>query len=198
MNRDLASRVAQLLLGLTGVGFGVALMIDAGVGLSPWDVLHQGLHEHLNVGIGTVSIVLGFFIFLLWIPLQQRIGWGTVLNVFMIGFAINQFLRIGFEPQGPARYGLCILGNVIISASGGFYIGAGLGTGPRRTHDRPRCAWSAATDRADLHRTRCAGDRLGARRQCGVRHGAVRFHRWTNPALRVASSGPGGAGTPTV
>lgn len=131
IRRDLVSRSAQLMIGLAGVGLGVALMVDADVGLSPWDVLHQGIHEHLNVGIGTVSIFLGFFIFLLWIPLKQRIGVGTVVNVFAIGFFINQFLRFSFEPQGWERYAVCIAGDVIISAAGGFYIGAGLGTGPR-------------------------------------------------------------------
>lgn len=130
-NRGLVSRSAQLMVGLAGVGLGVAMMVDAGVGLSPWDVLHQGIHEHLDVGIGTVSIVLGFFVFLLWIPLKQRIGWGTVVNVFAIGFFINQFLRVSFEPHGAWRYVLCIAGDVVISASGGLYIGAGLGTGPR-------------------------------------------------------------------
>ena len=67
-------------------------MVDAGVGLSPWDVLHQGLSEHTGVGIGTVSIALGLAIFLVWIPLKQRIGIGTPLNVLFIGLMINQFL----------------------------------------------------------------------------------------------------------
>ncbi len=131
MSRDLASRSAQLIVGLLGVGLGVALMVKAGVGLSPWDVLHQGIHEHLGVGIGTVSIGLGFVVFLLWIPLKLRIGLGTVVNVFAIGLAINQFLRVSYHPHGATRYVVCIAGDVIISVSGGVYIGAGLGTGPR-------------------------------------------------------------------
>ena len=106
-------------------------MVDAGVGLSPWDVLHQGLHEHTNLGIGTVSITLGLFIFLTWIPLKQRIGIDTPLNVLFIGVFINQFLQLDFHPHGWQRYAVCVLGDVIISAGGGIYIGAGLGTGPR-------------------------------------------------------------------
>jgi uncharacterized membrane protein YczE len=131
VSRDLAARLVQFFVGLGCVGLGVALMVDAGVGLSPWDVLHQGLGEQLGVAIGTVSICLGFVIFLTWIPLKQRVGVGTVINVFAIGFFINQFLRIDFHPHGWERYAVCIAGDVIISAGGGIYIGAGLGTGPR-------------------------------------------------------------------
>ncbi|MEY2419535.1 MAG: hypothetical protein QOG90_2215 [Actinomycetota bacterium] len=131
MNRDLAARSAQFFVGLIGVGLGAALMIDAHVGLSPWDVLHQGIHKHVNVGIGTVSIVVGLLLFVLWIPLRQRITVGTAINIAVIGVAINQFLRVDFHPHGAAAYGVCILGDVVISAGGGIYIGAGLGTGPR-------------------------------------------------------------------
>ncbi|MEY2471299.1 MAG: hypothetical protein QOK28_628 [Actinomycetota bacterium] len=131
MNRDLAARSAQFFVGLIGVGLGAALMIDAHVGLSPWDVLHQGIHKHVNVGIGTVSIVVGLLLFVLWIPLRQRVTVGTAINIAVIGVAINQFLRLDFHPHGAVAYGACILGDVVISAGGGIYIGAGLGTGPR-------------------------------------------------------------------
>ncbi len=131
MSRDLAARFVQFFIGLACVGLGVALMVDAGVGLSPWDVLHQGLHERTGYGIGTVSITLGLFILLTWIPLRQRIGVGTPLNIVLIGVFINQFLRVDFHPHGLARYAVCVVGDVIISAGGGIYIGAGLGTGPR-------------------------------------------------------------------
>lgn len=131
MTRDLASRLVQLLLGLALVGAGVALMVDAGVGLSPWDVLHQGLSEQTGYAIGTVAIVLGLFVFLLWIPLKQRIGIGTVVNVLTIGLAVNFFLDLDFTPTGWSRYLWCVVGDVFISVGGGLYIGAGLGTGPR-------------------------------------------------------------------
>ncbi|MDP1795402.1 MAG: hypothetical protein Q8K63_14785 [Acidimicrobiales bacterium] len=131
MNRDLATRFAQLFVGLAGVGLGVALMVDAGVGLSPWDVLHQGLSEQTGYAIGTVAIALGTVIFLTWIPLKQRIGVGTVINVLTIGLAVNAFLNVEFAPAGVSRYVWSVVGVVIISASGGIYIGAGLGTGPR-------------------------------------------------------------------
>jgi uncharacterized membrane protein YczE len=130
-NRDLVARSAQFFVGLIGVGLGAALMIDAHVGLSPWDVLHQGISQHTHAAIGTVSIVLGLALFVLWIPLKQRVRIGTAVNVATIGVAVNQFLRVDFHPHGAAAYGVCIVGDVVISAAGGLYIGAGLGTGPR-------------------------------------------------------------------
>ena len=132
MNRDLASRLPQCIAGLIGVGLGASLMLDAQVGLAPWDVLHQGINKHTDIPIGTISILVGLALFLLWIPLKQRPGIGTVLNVFLIGLSIDVFLLVDFEPKGlPLRVAVCVLGDVIISASGGLYIGAGLGTGPR-------------------------------------------------------------------
>lgn len=131
MNRDLAGRFVQLFAGLAGVGLGVALMVDAGVGLSPWDVLHQGLSRQSGYAIGTIAIALGLLIFLAWIPLKQRIGVGTVINVLTIGLAVNFFLDLEFEPRGWSRYAWCVLGVLVISVSAGVYIGAGLGAGPR-------------------------------------------------------------------
>jgi uncharacterized membrane protein YczE len=131
LTRDLAARSAQLMLGLMGVGVGVALMVDADVGLSPWDVLHQGLSEQTGYAIGTVAIALGLVVFLLWIPLKQRIGVGTVINVLTIGLTVNLFLDVEFHPAGWSTYAWSVAGVVVISVSGGVYIGAGLGTGPR-------------------------------------------------------------------
>ncbi len=131
MTRDLAARSAQLLVGLMGVGLGVALMVDADLGLSPWDVLHQGVSEQTGFAIGTVAIAVGLVVFLLWIPLKQRIGVGTVVNVVTIGLTVNLFLDVDFHPVGWSRYAWSVAGVVVISISAGVYIGAGLGTGPR-------------------------------------------------------------------
>ncbi|MEY2467891.1 MAG: hypothetical protein QOF21_589 [Actinomycetota bacterium] len=131
-SREFWSRVPQLVLGLVGVGLGVAMMVDAEVGISPWDVFHQGLHRHTGMSMGTVSILVGLLVFLLWIPLGQRIGAGTALNVLVIGLSINAFLLVPFHPRDTlARYAACVLGVIVISVGGGVYIGAGLGTGPR-------------------------------------------------------------------
>lgn len=125
------ARSAQLLVGLMGVGLGVALMVDADLGLSPWDVLHQGVSEQTGFAIGTVAIAVGLVVFLLWIPLKQRIGVGTVVNVVTIGLTVNLFLDVDFHPVGWSRYAWSVAGVVVISISAGVYIGAGLGTGPR-------------------------------------------------------------------
>jgi uncharacterized membrane protein YczE len=132
VNRDLVERSAQLFGGLICVGLGVALMVDANLGLSPWDVLHQGLHEHTSVGIGTISIGLGLLLFGFWIPLRQRVRPGTLVNIVTIGVTINLFLDVDFHPRSMmARIATCVAGDVIVSTGGGLYIGAGLGTGPR-------------------------------------------------------------------
>ena len=81
-------RVPQLMGGLVAVAAGAALMVDARLGLGPWDVLHQGLSDRTGLQIGTAAILLGFVLFLGWIPLGQRIGFGTVINVLTIGTAI--------------------------------------------------------------------------------------------------------------
>ena len=118
--------------GLIVVSAGVALMVDAGLGLGPWDVLHQGISDRTGLQIGTVAILVGFVVFLGWIPLGQRIGIGTVINVIMIGTFINLFLAVPFEPDAmAARVASMVGGNLLVSVGAGVYIGAGLGTGPR-------------------------------------------------------------------
>lgn len=107
-------------------------MVDARLGLGPWDVLHQGLSDRTGLEIGTAAILVGFVVFLGWIPLGQRIGLGTVINVLTIGTAINLFLAIPFQTEslGP-RIAALMVGDVMIAVGAGLYIGAGLGTGPR-------------------------------------------------------------------
>ena len=82
---DLWPRLARLLFGLTLFGLGLALMVIADLGLSPWDVLHQGISRQTGIPIGTVVIITGFAVLLLWIPLKERIGIGTVANAIVIG-----------------------------------------------------------------------------------------------------------------
>lgn len=130
--RGALGRIPQLMLGLVLVAVGDTLMIDAGLGLGPWDVLHQGLSDRIGWQIGTVTIVLGCLVFLTWIPLKLRIGVGTVLNVLTIGLMINLFLQVPFAPDHMGvRAAALLVGNVVLAAGAGVYIGAGLGTGPR-------------------------------------------------------------------
>lgn len=126
-------RLARLMFGLALFGIGLALMVIADLGLSPWDVLHQGLSIHTGIPIGTMVIITGFLVLLLWIPLKERVGIGTIANAIVIGLVLDGMLLILPETlENMALRWLAMLGGVVIVAIGsGFYIGAGLGPGPR-------------------------------------------------------------------
>ena len=121
-----------LFSGLPCFGFGIALMVQAGLGLGPWESLHQGISLHTGIPIGTVSILLGAPILALWLPLGERIGIGTLLNVVCIGMVTN--LSLMFLPRF-SLLGLQLvqmaLGIVIIGIGSGLYLSARLGAGPR-------------------------------------------------------------------
>ena len=128
-----ARRLAQLLPGLVLFGVGIALMVRADLGLSPWQVFHQGVSENAGVAIGTVTIITGIVVLLGWIPLRERFGIGTILNVALIGNVLNVTLVVLPDPLGPltVRW-LGMAGGVVLIALGsGLYIGAGMGPGPR-------------------------------------------------------------------
>ena len=93
-------RLIQLLVGLGLYGVSLALMLRANLGLDPWDVFHQGLSHRLGWSIGTVVNVTGALVLLLWWPLRQRPGLGTVLNVFVIGTAVDVTLKLLPEASG--------------------------------------------------------------------------------------------------
>src|SRR3954447_5637146 len=128
----MARRLLRLVFGLLLCGTGVALMINADLGLAPWDVLHQGIAEHTGVEIGTVSIVVGFVVLLAWIPLHERYGIGTVLNVLLIGLTINVLLAVlPADPPMGVRVAFMVVGAFLFGPGSGFYIGVRLGPGPR-------------------------------------------------------------------
>lgn len=128
----LPRRLLQLYLGLALYGASDALLVLAGLGLDPWDVFHQGLARHTSVRIGTWSIIVGAAILLLWVPLRQRPGLGTVSNVVVIGLVINATLAVVPAPTSlPLRIGTLLAGVFLNGLATGAYIGAGLGPGPR-------------------------------------------------------------------
>src|SRR5687767_12286925 len=88
------SRLPGLLLGLVLFGFGIALMAEAGLGLGPWEAFHQGISRLTGLELGTVSILLGIPILALWWPLGERPGFGTLVNVVLIGSATNLGLSV--------------------------------------------------------------------------------------------------------
>jgi uncharacterized membrane protein YczE len=128
----LVERLARCVGGLAMFGIGISMIIDADLGAAPWDVFHQGVSERLGVPIGTVIIATGALLLLLWIPLRERPGIGTVLNAVEIGLVVDLVLpRLpGPEALGP-RVALMLGGVVVVAIGSGLYIGSGLGPGPR-------------------------------------------------------------------
>jgi len=132
-NEELIRRVPRLILGLALFGFGIALMVLADLGLSPWEVLHQGISRTTGIPIGTVGIITGILVLLLWIPLRERVGIGTLFNVLLIGIVIDLTLWLApIEPTATWHHWvLLIAGMLFIAVASGMYIGVGLGPGPR-------------------------------------------------------------------
>ncbi|PWI19837.1 hypothetical protein DI272_40980 [Streptomyces sp. Act143] len=131
-NRRLGRRLIQLYVGLALYGASSGLLVQAGLGLEPWNVLHQGLAELTGLTIGVVSIIVGAAVLLLWIPLRQRPGLGTVSNVFVVGLAMDGTLAVVPAAHTLAvRVPLLALGIVLNGAATGLYIAARFGPGPR-------------------------------------------------------------------
>ncbi|HSR14943.1 MAG TPA: hypothetical protein VLL51_04285 [Gemmatimonadales bacterium] len=157
-------RLPGLLLGLVLFGAGVAFMVASGLGLSPWEVLHQGLSIRTGIQIGTVSILLGIVVLLLWVPIGERPGIGTVTNILVIGTTTNIVLDWlpdlpPFAPQATdaldlAARSLLLGGGILAIALGsGLYLGADLGPGPRdglMTGLHRRYGWSIRRVRTAL------------------------------------------------
>jgi uncharacterized membrane protein YczE len=128
----LPRRLIQLLAGLTLYGVSLAMMIRAQLGLDPWDVFHYGVSVHLPVSFGTVTILVGMAVLLLWVPLRQMPGLGTVLNVFVIGLVTDGALAVLSTPSALLpRAVLLATGIVLNGLAGALYIGSQLGPGPR-------------------------------------------------------------------
>jgi uncharacterized membrane protein YczE len=125
-------RGTALLVGLTGYGFSMAMMVRAGLGLDPWDVFHQGLTVHTGMTIGIASAVVGVAVLLAWIPLRNRPGVGTVANVIVIAITVDAGMLVLAAPSTLEWRTAMMLGAVVLNAlSTVLYVGAGLGPGPR-------------------------------------------------------------------
>ncbi|WP_225836621.1 YitT family protein [Streptomyces sp. NK08204] len=128
----LGRRLIQLYAGLALYGASSALLVQADLGLEPWNVLHQGIAELTGLSIGVVSIIVGAAVLLLWIPLRQRPGLGTVSNVFVIGLALDGTLALLPETHALlVRVPLLLAGIVLNGVATGLYITASFGPGPR-------------------------------------------------------------------
>jgi uncharacterized membrane protein YczE len=113
-------------------GLGISLVIEANLGAAPWDVFHQGLAELTGISVGHVIVLVGLLLLLLWIPLRQRPGIGTLLNALEIGLVVDAVMpMIPDTDRLIVRLGYLVAGIVVVAIGSGLYIGAGLGAGPR-------------------------------------------------------------------
>jgi uncharacterized membrane protein YczE len=128
----LARRLLHLYVGLALYGASGSLIILSTLGNDPWDVLHQGLSRHTGIGTGIWVCLAGALVMLLWIPLRQRPGLGTLSNVVVVGLVLEACL-VAFEPaqQPAARWTLLLSGVLLNGMATGLYIGARFGPGPR-------------------------------------------------------------------
>ncbi|HEX6248884.1 MAG TPA: hypothetical protein VFZ64_13520 [Nocardioidaceae bacterium] len=125
-------RLVQLLVGLLLYGASLAFLVRAGLGLAPWDVLHQGLAERTGATVGSMVIAVSFLVLLAWVPLRQRPGVGTLANAVLVGVSLDlTMLVLGEVDAWPWRVGLLLSGVLLNGVATALYIGARLGPGPR-------------------------------------------------------------------
>ena len=125
-------RLAQLFVGLALYGVSLAMVLRAGLGLAPWDVLHQGLARLTGATVGQMVIAISFVVLLLWIPLRERPGFGTFANAVLVGVFVDlTMLVLGDADAWWSRVVLLLAGVLLNGLATALYIGASLGSGPR-------------------------------------------------------------------
>jgi uncharacterized membrane protein YczE len=129
---EVRRRVPRLLTGLVLCGVAFAMILAAGLGLDPWNVLHEGIADRTDLPIGLVTTLVGFVVLLAWIPLRERVGIGTVANALIIGTVVDVVLPLLPDTDGLAARAALLAGGLALVGPGiGLYIGARLGPGPR-------------------------------------------------------------------
>jgi len=119
-------------IGLALFAVGISLLIESDLGAAPWDVFHEGVAERLDVPIGRVIVATGVVLLLLWIPLRQRPGVGTVLNAIEIGVVADLVIPVLPDTDHLLGRGVMVaVGVVVVGLGSALYIGSGLGAGPR-------------------------------------------------------------------
>jgi uncharacterized membrane protein YczE len=124
----IARRIVQLLIGLVLYGIALSLMVRAGIGVAPWDVLSQGIMKQTGIPFGLVTNIVGAFVLVLWIPIRQKPGVGTIANVLLIGPSAE--LGLALVPPAQSLIASAALfagGLVLLAIATGLYIGARLG-----------------------------------------------------------------------
>jgi uncharacterized membrane protein YczE len=187
--RAAVPRIPALMVGLVLFGLGIALMVEAGLGLGSWEALHQGIARQTGLEIGTISILLGIPILALWWPLGERPGIGTLLNVLSIGASTNVGIAVLPTPPEDAtvvRFAVMLAGVAVIAVGSAIYLSTDLGPGPRdglMTGVAKRFGWSIRRARTAIELTVLAiGWALGG----SVGLGTVVFALGIGPMLQLA------------
>lgn len=184
---SLMRRIVQLAVGLPLYGVGIALTVEAGLGLDPWTVLAEGLALRTGLGIGWITIVIGALVLLAWIPLREKPGVGTILNIVVVGAALQVTLDLMGPLEGLAWRIAALLGGIaLVGLASGLYIGARFGPGPRdglMTGLQRRAGWPVWRARATIELSVLAlGWLLGGT----VGWGTVAFAVLIGPCVDVA------------
>jgi uncharacterized membrane protein YczE len=147
-------RLLQLFLGLAMYGISLAMFIRAGLGLDPWDVFHQGLAARTGLTIGTVVVIVSFLVLLLWIPLRQWPGFGTLCNAVLVGVFADVGLALIPEFSHLGGQAGMLVGAVVLNGiASACYIGARFGPGARdglMTGLARRTGWSVRASRTGI------------------------------------------------
>lgn len=132
LQSNFPKRLVQLYVGLFIYGIGVALTVDAAIGIAPWDVLAQGISRQSGLSFGVSTVVVSILVLLLWIPLRVKPGLGTISNAILVGLFADLALHYLPTPEIYwQKIAMFILGMVVISFATGMYIACGMGKGPR-------------------------------------------------------------------
>lgn len=127
-------RFFSLILGLFLFAFGIVLTMKANIGYAPWDVFQVGLSKTVGISLGSISILVGVFLVIITVLLGEKVGFGSILNMILIGVFLDIILKFNLIPENSnflAGILILIVGLFIISLASYFYIGSGLGAGPR-------------------------------------------------------------------
>ena len=191
-------RGVQLAVGLVAYGVAIGFMLRAGIGVSPWDVLNQGVSKLTGLPIGVVIVIIGAAVLLLWIPIRQKPGVGTVLNILVIGPSAE--LGLWLVPQQTVWWMQALVfagGLTLLAVATGLYVGARLGPGPRdglMTGIHARFGWPIWAVRTGIELTvLTAGWLLGGQVGIGTLAFALLIGPMVNvtlPLLRVPEAGP--------
>ncbi|WP_270940464.1 YczE/YyaS/YitT family protein [Romboutsia lituseburensis] len=132
--KDIFLKLIRLFIGFIFCALAIAFMINANLGLSPWDVLHQGISDNLGITMGTATIVVGLVVVIIDVVLGENVGWGTVLNMLLVGVFLDLIMFANIVPKADSFIGgvlMLLIGMILMGIGMVLYIGTGLGSGPR-------------------------------------------------------------------